>query len=305
MTYDITHIPPTGAEPPVRSVADPLRQVTLRVTRWHGVAEDEAIDELAVEEPLEIRAVSPASPTPETVAVIMRTPGQDDELAAGFLYGEGLLTRREEVVAIHPGLDADGLPSPNTLDIVTTERADIARRAREGGYSRQFAVTSGCGVCGKNSVEAACALLPRVPRGGFSIAPETIYRLPDLLRERQRVFDATGGLHAAALFDADGRLLAVREDVGRHNAVDRLVGRALLDGALPLSGHGLMVSGRLSFEIVLKALAAGIPLVAAVSAPSSLAVDLAQSGGVTLVGFVRGERLNVYTWSERVRPRGM
>ena len=303
MTYDSIPVSPLGGEAPVRSVADPLRQVTVQVTRWRGAAADVAVDELAVEEPLEVRASSSASPTPETVAVIMRTPGLDDELAAGFLYGEGLLTRREELVAIRPGLDNDGLPSPDILEVVTTERADIARRAREGGYSRQFAVTSGCGVCGKTTVEAACALLPPVSREGFAIAPETLYRLPDLLRERQRVFNATGGLHAAALFDAEGRLLALREDVGRHNAVDRLVGRALLDGALPLAGRALMVSGRLSFEIVLKALAAGIPLVAAVSAPSSLAVDLARSGGVTLVGFVRGERLNVYTWPERVRPR--
>lgn len=302
MTHDIAPIPPAGGEPPVRSVVDPLRQVTVQVTRWRGAVMDAAADELAAEEPLEIRAASPASPQPATIAVIMRTPGQDDELAAGFLYSEGLLTRREELAAIRPGLDDDSLPSPHMLDIMTTERADIAQRARQGGYSRQFAVTSGCGVCGKTTVEAACALLPPVPREGFSIAPETLYRLPDILRERQRVFEATGGLHAAALFDAEGRLLALREDVGRHNAVDRLIGRALLDGELPLSGRALLVSGRLSFEIVLKALAAGIPLVAAVSAPSSLAVDLAQSGGVTLAGFVRGERLNVYTWPERVRP---
>jgi FdhD protein len=303
MTHDIASASssPAGDGTPVRSVADPLRQVTIQVMRWRGADADMAVDELAAEEPLEIRAVSPANPAPESIAVIMRTPGQDDELAAGFLYGEGLLTRREELAAIRPGLDDDSLPSPHMLDIVTTKGADIAQRARDGGYSRRFAVTSGCGVCGKNTVEAACALLPPVPRDGFSIAPETLYRLPELLRERQRVFDATGGLHAAALFDAEGRLLALREDVGRHNAVDRLVGRALLDGALPLAARALMVSGRLSYEIVLKALAAGIPLVAAVSAPSSLAVDLALAGGVTLAGFVRGERLNVYTWPERVQ----
>ncbi len=301
MTHDIAPIPSVGGSPSARSVADPLRQITVQVMRWQGAVADVAADELAAEEPLAIRAISPTSATPETMAVVMRTPGQDDELAAGFLYSEGLLARREELIAIRPGLDEDGLPSPHILDIVTTERVDIVKRARQGGYSRQFAVTSGCGVCGKTTVEAACALLPAIPRDGFSIAPEALYRLPDILRDRQRVFNATGGLHAAALFDADGRLLTLREDVGRHNAVDRLVGRALLDGELPLAGHALLVSGRLSFEIVLKALAAGIPLVAAVSAPSSLAVDLAQSGGVTLAGFVRGERLNVYTWPERVR----
>jgi FdhD protein len=231
----------------------------------------------------------------------MRTPGQDDELAAGFLASEGLLHGAGELAAIRPGLDEDGLPSPHILDIVTTPGVDIAERAHKGGYSRQFAVTSGCGICGKNTVAAACAHLPHVPRGAFHMTPETIYSMPERLRGAQRVFEATGGLHAAALFDSAGDLLALREDVGRHNAVDRLVGRALLDGALPLADRALMVSGRLSFEIVLKALAAGIPLLAAVSAPSSLAVDLAQSGGVTLVGFVRDQRLNVYTWPERVR----
>lgn len=299
-SHSIQPRPAVQAAAPTRSVADPLRQVTAQVTRWQGGSSALVTDELAAEEPLELRGVAEGE-EPETVAVIMRTPGLDDELGAGFLYGEGLLTRREDLLAIRPGLDDDGLPSPHILDMVTTPQASIARRAREGGYSRQFAVTSGCGVCGKNTVEAACARLPQVARDGFSMTAETLYRLPGLLRASQRVFDATGGLHAAALFDAQGQLLALREDVGRHNAVDRLVGRALLDGELPLAGRALMVSGRLSYEIVLKALAAGIPLVAAVSAPSSLAVDLAQSGGVTLAGFVRGERLNVYTWPERVR----
>lgn len=288
---------------PMRSTGDPLRQVTVQVTRWNGSASMTTLDELAAEEPLEVRAItSDAAPdvSPENIAVIMRTPGQDDELAVGFLAGEGLLNGAREIAAIRPGLDEDGLPSPHILDIVTAPGVDIVARAHEGGYSRQFAVTSGCGICGKNTVAAACARLPRVKRGAFQMAPETIYGMPEQLRGAQRVFEATGGLHAAALFDADGKLLALREDVGRHNAVDRLVGRALLDGALPLSNCALMVSGRLSFEIVLKALAAGIPLIAAVSAPSSLAVDLAQSGGVTLVGFVRGERLNAYTWAERV-----
>jgi FdhD protein len=300
MGHDIVTVPYPDSEPPERSVSDPLRQVSVRVTRWHGASAETAADEVAAEEPLEIRAVSPKHATPEPIAVIMRTPGQDDELAAGFLYGEGLLTRREDLVAITPGLDEDGLPSPHLLDIATSARADIATRAKAGGYSRQFAVTSGCGVCGKNTLAAAIATLAPIPRDGFRMDPETLYRLPDLLRSAQRVFEATGGLHAAALFDATGQLLALREDVGRHNAVDRLVGRALLDGALPLSDRALMVSGRLSYEIVLKALAAGVPLVAAVSAPSSLAVDLARAGGVTLAGFVRGERLNVYTWPERV-----
>lgn len=284
---------------PMRSTSDPLRQVTAPVTRWRGATSHTDQDEVVAEEPLELRALD-ATGRPETVAVIMRTPGHDDELAAGFLYSEGLLTRAEELLALAPGADSDGLPSPNLLDARTAPGVDLAERMRASGYSRQFAVNSSCGVCGKNTVEAACALLPPIPLGGFSIAPDALYGLPDRLRAGQRVFSATGGLHGAALFGADGRLRSLREDVGRHNAVDKLVGRALLDGALPLSDCALMVSGRLSFEITLKALAARIPLIAAVSAPSSLAVDLARAGGVTLVGFLRGETCNVYTWPERI-----
>jgi FdhD protein len=231
----------------------------------------------------------------------MRTPGHDDELAAGFLYGEGLLRGPHELAGFAPGSDPDGLPSDNVLDVRATPGVDLQRRVQDEGYTRQFAVNSSCGVCGKNSVAAACVSLPPLPDGALRVEPAVLAALPDRLRVGQQVFAHTGGLHAAGLFDMSGTLLALREDVGRHNAVDRLVGRALLDGALPLAERALMVSGRLSYEIVLKALAASIPLVAAVSAPSSLAVDLARAGGVTLVGFVRGERLNVYTWSERVR----
>jgi len=289
---------------PSRSTADPLRQVTSGVIRWRGESRAETTDELVAEEPLEIRALSTeGSQPPETIAVIMRTPGHDTELAAGFLLSEGLVARAEELVAFRPGLDADGLPSPNLLDVCAAPGVDLGQRMRESGYSRQFAVNSSCGVCGKNTVDAACALLPPIPLDDFGISPTTLYQLPELLRAEQRVFSATGGLHGAALFDGAGALVAVREDVGRHNAVDKLVGCALLAGELPLRERALMVSGRLSFEIVLKALVARIPLVAAVSAPSSLAIDLARSGGVTLVGFLRDEGCNVYTWPERVGVR--
>jgi FdhD protein len=287
---------------PSRSTADPLRQVTSGVIRWRGDASAETTDELVAEEPLELRAApSDASRPPETIAVIMRTPGHDAELAAGFLLSEGLITRAEELVSFLPGLDADGLPSPNLLDVRAADGVDLGQRMRESGYSRQFAVNSSCGVCGKNTVEAACALLPPIPLDGFSVAPATLYRLPELLRAEQRVFSATGGLHGAALFDEAGALIAVREDVGRHNAVDKLVGCALLANETPLRERTLVVSGRLSFEIVLKALVARIPIIAAVSAPSSLAIDLACAGGVTLVGFLRDEGCNVYTWPDRIR----
>lgn len=297
-----------------RSRSDPLRQVTAPITRWRGSAEQSASDELVVEEPLEVRApvmaavahggartAAGAAPVEETIAVIMRTPGNDEELAAGFLFGEGLLAQRDELMGFAVGLDADGLPSANVLVAQPAVGVDLVARMHAAGYSRQFAVNASCGICGKNSVAAACSTYPRLPAADFDIAPDVLYRLPDVLRARQRVFGYTGGLHGAGIFDAAGTLLALREDIGRHNAVDKLVGRAWLDGTLPLRQRVLLVSGRLSFEIVLKALAAGISVVAAVSAPSSLAVDLAETGGMTLVAFLRGAGMNVYTHAERIR----
>ncbi len=283
---------------PTRSPLDPLRQVSVEVVRWSGASSSVAPDELAAEEPLELRVASDAGAA--TLAVIMRTPGHDEELAAGFLYSEGLIRAPRELSGFAPGSDPDGLPSDNVLDVRAAPGVDLPRRVQEEGYTRQFAVNASCGVCGKNSVAAACAALPPLPDGALRLDPAVLCALPDRLSAGQQVFAHTGGLHAAGLFDAAGSLLALREDVGRHNAVDKLVGRALLDGALPLSERVLLVSGRLSFEIVLKALAAGIPLVAAVSAPSSLAVDLAQAGNITLVGFLRGSSFNVYTHPWRV-----
>lgn len=294
---------------PTRSEIDPLQQVTAQVERWQGRVSEATRDELAMEEPLEIRAITRGpdggeATATETLAVIMRTPGQDDELAAGFLYGEGLLMGHDELVGLRPGSDSDGLPSDNVLDVVTVPGVDVVGRMRASGYSRQFAVNASCGVCGKNSVAAVCATLPPLPRDGFSLSPTVLYGLPERLRARQQVFAHTGGLHAAGIFDATGALLALREDIGRHNAVDKLVGRALLDDALPLSERILLVSGRLSFEIVLKAAVARIPVIAAVSAPSSLAVELAEASGITLAAFLRGEHVNVYTHPWRVRLGG-
>ncbi|HEV2459446.1 MAG TPA: formate dehydrogenase accessory sulfurtransferase FdhD [Ktedonobacterales bacterium] len=286
--------------PPVRSRLDPLHQITASVQRWHDTTCSSGMDELVLEEPLEVRVCGQDGAC-ETLAVIMRTPGRDDELAAGFLLSEGLVAGRGEIAALRPGSDPDGLPSDNVLDVLPAPEVDLLARLRAGGYSRRFAVNSSCGVCGTNTVAAACAALPPLPPDAFAVAPDVLYVLPDRLRAGQRVFASTGGLHAAALFDATGALLALREDVGRHNAVDKLVGRAMLDDTLPLNERILLVSGRLSFEIVLKALAARIPIVAAVSAPSSLAVDLAQSGGVTLAAFLRGSSVNLYTYPERVR----
>lgn len=287
-----------------RSPLDPLRQVSVEVLRWSGAATSHARDELTAEEPLELQLAAEGDHPAQTLAVIMRTPGHDTELAAGFLYSEGLIHNLHEITGFAPGSDPDGLPSDNVLEVRAAPGVDLAQRLRDEGYSRQFAVNASCGVCGKNSVAAACATLPPLPDGALCLEPACLTAMPDRLRARQQVFQYTGGLHAAGLFDASGALLALREDVGRHNAVDKLIGRALLDGELPLAERVLLVSGRLSFEIVLKALAAGIPLIAAVSAPSSLAVDMALAGNITLVGFLRGASFNVYTHPWRILRTG-
>src|ERR687892_2101560 len=255
-------------------------------------------DTLATEEPMEIRLL--AGQTMQTVAVTMRTPGSDFELAAGFLYGEGIIDSPEDVLKISYCVDSD-LDAEQRYNIVNV-------RLREGRdydprpLERHFYTTSACGVCGKASLEQlelrGCPVVPPGPE----VAPEKIYALPEKLREAQGLFDATGGPHAAALFDKEGDLVTLREDVGRHNATDKLVGWALLEGRLPLSDHIAMVSGRSSFEILQKCLAAGAPFVCAVSAPSSLAVDVAREFGMTLVGFLRGGRFNVYSGNERIKP---
>lgn len=254
-------------------------------------------DYLATEEPIEIRLVT--GEKTQTVAVTMRTPGADFELAAGFLYGEGIISSRDEIKKISYCVDAD-VSAEQRYNIVNVE----LRAGREYDFrslDRHFYTTSACGVCGKESLEQlelrGCPVIPPGPE----VSAETIYSLPGKLREAQGLFEATGGLHAAALFDAEGDLIAVREDVGRHNATDKLVGWALLEGGLPLSDHVVMVSGRSSFEILQKCLNAGVPVVCAISAPSSLAVDVARRFGITLVGFLRGERFNVYAGKERVK----
>jgi len=254
-------------------------------------------DALATEEPMEIRLL--AGQTKQTVAVTMRTPGADFELAAGFLYGEGIIDSPEDVLKISYCVDSD-LDAEQRYNIVNVE----LRSGREFDLrplERHFYTTSACGVCGKASLEQlelrGCPVMPAGP----GVPTETIHSLPEKLRDAQGLFDATGGLHAAALFDKEGELLALREDVGRHNATDKLVGWALLEGRLPLSDHIVMVSGRSSFEILQKCLTAGVPIVCAVSAPSSLAVDVAREFGMTLVGFLRGGRFNVYAGADRIQ----
>jgi FdhD protein len=257
-------------------------------------------DSLATEEPMEIRLLSGGAR--QTVAVTMRTPGADFELAAGFLYGEGIVKTPEDIAKISYCVDSD-LDAEQQYNIVNVE----LRAGREYDLrplERHFYTSSACGVCGKASLEQlelrGCPIVPPGPE----VSAQTVYSLPGKLREAQGLFDATGGLHAAALFDAKGELLTLREDVGRHNATDKLVGWALLEGRLPLADHVVLVSGRSSFEILQKCLTAGVPIVCAISAPSSLAVDVARQFGITLVGFLRGGKFNVYAGFERVRIEG-
>ncbi|XZF61203.1 MAG: formate dehydrogenase accessory sulfurtransferase FdhD [Gloeotrichia echinulata DVL01] len=251
-------------------------------------------DQLTTEEPLEIRLVSPR----RTVAVTMRTPGADFELAAGFLYAEGVISCKQDIQRLSYCVD-ESVDGEQRYNIVNVElRSGLIPDLQP--LERHFYTTSACGVCGKASLAAlrlrGCPVISLEPR----VKPEIIYSLPDKLRSAQGIFTATGGLHAAAVFDAQGNLLNLREDVGRHNALDKLIGSAMLSEELPFNNHIVMVSGRSSFELLQKSVAAGVPIVCSVSAPSSLAVSVAQEFGITLIGFLRGERFNVYTGWERI-----
>ena len=261
--------------------------------RWEGGRAAPRDDRVAVEEPLEIRLGG------EGVVVVMRTPGADFELAAGFLFTEGIVTEASQIGAIAYCEDESDPELRNIVEVHAPDGVELSA----AGYQRQFFSGTSCGLCGKSSIDAVRLQVDPVPDDGARFSPETLLALPDRLRAGQAVFDETGGLHAAGLFDAGGELVCLREDVGRHNAVDKVIGWALLRGRLPLAGHALMVSGRSSFEIIQKAAVARLPLVAAVSAPSSLAVDLARECRMTLVGFLRGDTFNVYAGGERLGSR--
>jgi FdhD protein len=265
-----------------------------KIVRWESGAKPAgAMDELAEEEPLEIRIDN------QPVSVTMRTPGHDDELAAGFLLGEGLISRREEILRIspHPRNRAK-----NVIGVFLAPDAPVNLKR----LTRHFYVSSSCGLCGKASIAEVRRHFPAV-KSKISVPASAVLQMPGKLRAQQQAFARTGGLHAAGLFDLAGNLIVAREDVGRHNAVDKVLGCCLLNGSIPLDRHILLVSGRVSFEIVQKALAGRIAILAAVSAPSSLAVEFARANGQTLIGFVRDQRLNVYTHVKRVgfrRRRG-
>ena len=259
-------------------------------------------DSVAVEEPLEIRLGFGASDgrTSKSISITMRTPGNDDELAAGFLYTEAIITSADDIASI----DACGPPAPDSgnhnvirVELQPSVNVDIGR------LQRHFYTTSSCGVCGKASLDAlrVTGLEPLADNGPV-FSEDVLVSMPDKLRAAQSTFDDTGGLHAAGAFDADGKLIAVLEDVGRHNAVDKVIGRLLLEKKLPAAKFGMMVSGRASFELMQKTLVAGMPLLAAVSAPSSLAVQLARQFNMTLIGFLRGDTFNIYSGDKRICP---
>jgi FdhD protein len=276
--------------------SEPSERVSVRELRPSGATE--RLDEVATEEPLEIRILRPDGGTraPHRLAVTMRTPGSDFELVAGFLLSEGVVRRREEIARLDHCVDP---AEPERENIVNVTLADGVPFDPER-FRRNVYTASSCGVCGKAAIEQVTAVRSEPPVGRFRISPELLGLLPERIASGQRVFERTGGLHAAALFRPSGELLILREDVGRHNAVDKLVGRRLLDGALPDHNTVLLVTGRAGFELVQKAAVAGIPLLAAIGAPSSLAVELAKDRGMTLVGFLREDRLNVYAGAERV-----
>ncbi|MCH2182160.1 MAG: formate dehydrogenase accessory sulfurtransferase FdhD [Mariniblastus sp.] len=273
-----------------------IRQVTRS-------GQEERDDCLAVEEPMEIRIVFGPSErrTGRSLSITMRTPDHDFELAAGFLLTEGIVTRREQISGFEfCGQTAEGRARPNIVRVELAPDLDVQMQ----NLQRHFYTTSSCGICGKGSLDAIRSSGIRPVDSSLTIPADTIYKLPDRLREAQSVFQQTGGIHAAGLFDAGGELLNQREDVGRHNALDKLIGNQLLADQLPLAEHLLVVSGRSSFELVQKAATAGFPVMISVGAPSSLAVDLAAEFGITLVGFTSRERFNVYTHAHRIGPHG-
>ena len=273
--------------------------LAIHIDSVRGGSRTSRTDCVAVEEPLEIQLCSrtATNSAARAVSITMRTPGEDADLALGFLLGESIIRSYDDVESIaHCGPRDPASGERNSIRIELKPGVDVDL----GRLERHFYSTSSCGVCGKASLDALRVTAPRPVSDSFSVARQTLVGLPGRLRERQRLFASTGGLHAAAAFDADGELAVVREDVGRHNAVDKVVGALLRDYRVPASDFGLIVSGRASFELMQKALVAGFPLLAAVSAPSSLAVHLAREFDLSLVGFLRDADFNIYAGAQRI-----
>lgn len=281
---------------PAPSAPGVVHMPVRRLNRLGTMLEEDA---LAVEEPLEIRLSfeQQGKRQVRSVSVTMRTPGDDESLAVGFLFTEGILQSPDQLRQVRRCIGPCLRASRNVIHVELKSglAIDLAR------LERHFYTSSSCGVCGKTSIEAVTSARRQSLAKGPCVSAAVIHRLPEVLRRAQDVFDRTGGLHASALFDARGRMLDIREDVGRHNALDKLIGAEFLAGHVPLSNRLLLLSGRASFELVQKAMMAGIPMLAAVGAPSSLAVDLARDCGMTLLGFVRDGRFNLYSGEERIR----
>ncbi len=278
----------------------PPRSIDLTlVSEWQEGKVRRFQDYLVGEEPLEIRVGK------HPLSVTMRTPGQDLELAAGFLFTEGLIQTGDQIASIEYARNAKPQEAGNVVQVrLRARRRGQGKSLDLGRTRRNFFAASSCGICGKASIDSVRVRGISPPNPRLRLAPEVLCRLPEALRNAQAIFGRTGGLHAAALFDVRGELIVLREDVGRHNAVDKVVGWALLEKRLPLSDYVLMVSGRGGFEIVQKAAVAGLPVVASVSAPSGLAVQLARELRLTLVGFLRGQRFIVYSGEERLELAG-
>jgi FdhD protein len=279
------YVPPSDAGKPGEGI------VTTELVRYSRIGRAlQVTDVLAAEEPLELRVRG------RGIAVTMRTPGHDDELAAGFLLSEGIIRKRSDITAVGPCLQGDA--PQNTLNIFLAPGVEVDFKQ----LTRHVFASSSCGLCGKASIDAVRQQFPAIETN-LQVSRKVLTRLAETMRAAQSTFNQTGGLHAAAIFDAAGALVALREDIGRHNAVDKVIGYGLLDGKLPFDAHILLVSGRASFEIMQKALAARVPIVCSISAPSSLAVEFARENRQTLVGFLREQSLNVYSVPTRIREK--
>ncbi len=268
----------------------------LQITRIFANEANILLDTLAVEEPLEIQLnfLQGETRVQKSISVTMRTPGSDLELAVGFLFGEGIISNKSELKIEHNSYLNDQIIGIVLQDDAKPEMAKL---------ERNFYTTSSCGVCGKASIDAVRVIKqPAVKREEIYVARQLLFLLPKFVRDQQSIFEQTGGLHASALFDLEGKLIYIREDVGRHNALDKLIGACFLDSKLPLSQHILLLSGRASFELIQKAVMAGISIIAAVGAPSSLAVELAKEFNITLIGFLKENKFNVYCGEERIVP---
>jgi len=277
-----------------RSSLDPERVMKVQVTHWKEHLQEQREDHVTVEEPFEVRV------NHRNLAIIMRTPGHDRELAMGFLFTERVIHQADDVHAIEDAMDEDGLPLANVVNVHLHPNEKQDSLTFVDNFERHFAVSASCGLCGKNSIDDLMLTVPSLKVEDLRITASCIYELTSQLRIGQDVFTHTGGLHAAGLFTSTGGLCLLREDVGRHNAVDKIIGHGLLHNTFPYSRHILVVSGRTSYEIIQKALLARIPCIAAISAPSSLAIELAHQAGITLIGFLRDHTMNVYTHPERI-----